>query len=181
MAESDLDEDADDIALAPPFERTAAATSSLEMYPQTENEVAAPNEPAPVARRVSLGSLLIGTTLVAACLGLGRVSLAGGIIAFLVLVPAYIRTLSAISYYCDHGRELGRDDIASVFATSLVLSLMGLAAAGLVFLVTTFLTGLVTRFLPWDGPVPLATFLGTAAAFVTVFVLVHRVWPVNED
>lgn len=177
----DLDENAEDMVLGPPVERPPAEPLSLESYLDRNQEVETANVPAPVARRVSLGSLMIGTMLLAACLGLGRVSMAGGIIAFLVLVPAYVRTLSAISYYRDHGRELGVQDIAAIFATSLVLSLMGLTAGGLVFLVTVFLSGLVVRFLPWGDTVPIATFLGTAAAFVTVFVLVHKVWPVNED
>jgi hypothetical protein len=181
VAETDLDEEADDMVLAPPVERPPTEPLSLENHFEREQAAAAPSVPAPVARRVSLGSLMIGTMLVAACLGLGRVLLAAGVITFLVLVPAYVRTLSAISYYRDHRRELGREDIAAIFATSLVLALMGLAVGGLVFLVTMLLTGLVVRFFPWDEPVPIGTILGTAAAFVTVFVLVHKVWPVNED
>jgi hypothetical protein len=142
-----LDDD-DDIALEPPVERAPGAQLSVEMLPDPEPEIQAAEEPAPVARRVSLGGLIVGTTLVAVCLGLGRVSLAAGIIAFLVLLPAHIRTLSAISYFRDHRRELARNDIAAIFAVSLVLSLMGLAAAGLVFLVTVFVSGFVVRFLP---------------------------------
>jgi hypothetical protein len=180
-AEADLDEDADEITLAPPAERPAELPLSVEMYRHTEEETAAPEESAPIARRVSLSGLIIGTTLVAVCFGIGRVSLPAGIIAFLVLIPAYVRTLSAISYHHERGRELSRDDIGGIFATSFVLSLMGLAAAGLVFLVTSRLCGVVLGWLPGDEPASIATILGTAAAFVTVFVLVHWVWPVNQD
>ena len=182
VTDADFDEDIDDMVLAPPVERTAEPPVSIEMYREREEEEAAPPEkPAPVARRVSLSGLILGTTLVAVCLGLGRVSLAWGIIAFLVLIPAYVRTLSAISYFRDHGRELGRDDIGGIFTTSFVLSLMGLAAAGMVFVLAKGLCGWVLGFFSWEQPFPVATVLGTVAAFVTVFVLVHWVWPVNRD
>jgi hypothetical protein len=183
VTDADFDDDIDDLVLAPAVERTAEPAVSIEMYREAEQEEisALPDEPAPVARRVSLGGLILGTTLVAVCLGLGRVSLAWGIIAFLVLIPAYVRTLSAISYFRDHGRELGREDIGAIFATSFVLALMGLTAAGMVFLLTKALGGWVLGFFSFEQPFPIATTLGTVAAFVTVFVLVHWVWPVNRD
>ena len=107
--------------------------------------------------------------------------MAAGIVAFLVLIPAYIRTLSAVSYYRERQRRLGGQDTAVIFATSFVLSLMGLSAGGLVFLVTVFVMGLVAGLAGWDDPHSLTTIVGAAAAFVTVLILVHKVWPVNED
>jgi hypothetical protein len=182
---SDLDDEADDMVLAPPVERSAAAAASVELYRPPEDDIELDidrdNEPAPIARRISIGGLIVGTGMVAVCLGIARASLAAGIIAFLVLIPAFVRTLSGISYFRDRGRHLSREEVGAMFAVSFVLSVMGLAPAGLVFLATTFVSGLVVGFLPAEQQLIATTLLGTTAAFITVFVLIHRVWPVNED
>lgn len=180
VEEGDFD-DADDVVLAPPVERPVEPMMPLEIERDDSDDSATGNEHAPVARNVSLGSLMLGTMLVAACLGLGRASMSAGIVAFLILIPAYVRTLSAIYYYRQRQRQLGGQDIAAVFATSFVLSLMGLSAGGLVFLMMVFVMGLVAGLAGWDDPRSLTTFVGAAAAFVTVLVLVHKVWPVNEE
>jgi hypothetical protein len=178
----ETDDDGDgDVVLAPPIERPPSEPLSAGMYCERSDAAKINDEPATVARNVSLGSLMLGTLLIAACLGLSRASMSAGIVAFLVLVPAYIRTLSAIYYYRQRQRELGGHDLAAIFATSFVLSLMGLSAGGLVFLVTTIVVGLVAGLAGWEDPGEVTMFLGAAAAFVTVLVLVHRVWPVNED
>jgi hypothetical protein len=174
-------EDADDVVLAPPVERPVEPLAPIEMSRDDADDSETTIEHAPVARNVSLGSLMLGTLLIALCLGLSRVSMSAGIVAFLILIPAYIRTLSAIYYYRQRERQLGGQDTAAIFATSFVLSLMGLSAGGLVFLVTVFVMGLVAGLAGLDDPRSLTTFVGAAAAFVTVLVLIHKVWPVNED
>jgi hypothetical protein len=179
VEEGELDDT--DVVLAPPAERPAAPLMPLEMQTEDRDDAQQSVEHTPVARNVSLGSLMLGTLLVAVCLGLSRASMAAGIVAFLVLIPAYIRTLSAVSYYRQSERRLGAQDTAAIFATSFVLSLMGLSAGGLIFLVTVFVMGLVAGLAGWDDPRGLTTFVGAAAAFVTVLILVHKVWPVNED
>jgi hypothetical protein len=180
VEEGDFD-DADDIVLAPPVERPVEPMMPLEWQRDDSGDSATSNEPAPIARNVSLGSLMLGTLLIAACLGLGRASPSAGIVAFLILIPAYIRTLSAIYYYRQRERQLCGQDIAAVFATSFVLSLMGLSAGGLVFLMMVFVVGLIAGLAGWDDPGRITTFVGAAAAFVTVLILVHKVWPVNEE
>jgi hypothetical protein len=180
VAEGEFDDDAD-VVLAPPIERPAPPLMPLETLAGDSEHDDLVNEQAPVARNVSLGSLMLGTLLIAACLGLSRASMSAGIVAFLILIPAYIRTLSAIYYYRQRERELSGHDTAAIFATSFVLSLMGLSAGGLVFLVMVFVMGLLAGLAGWDDPGITATFVGAAAAFVTVLVLIHKVWPVNED
>jgi hypothetical protein len=178
---AEIDEEGDDIVIGPPVERLPAEPIPAAYYPDHYEETEKPKPETPVVRNLSLRSMMLGTALVAACLGLGRVSMFAGVVSFLILVPAYVRTLSAISYYRQAHRTLGRPDIAAIFATSLVLSLMGLAAGGLVFLLMTVVSGLVVEKAGWEDPVRITTFVGAAAAFVTVLVLVHKVWPVNED
>ena len=176
-----IDEPGDDIVVGPPVERLPAEPIAAAYYPDHYEEAEKPKPETPVVRTLSLRSLMLGTTLIAACLGLGQFSMFAGVLSFLILVPAYIRTLSAISYYRQAQRTLGRQDIATIFATSLVLSLMGLAAGGLVFLLMTVVSGFVVQNAGWSDPVRITTLLGAAAAFLTVLVIVHKVWPVNED
>jgi hypothetical protein len=180
VEEADV-EDASDVVLAPPLERPRAPLLPLEMPDDDSNDTKNDIEHAPVARNMSLGSLMLLTMLIAACLGLSRVSMSAGAVAFLVLVPAYIRTLSAIYYYRRRERLLSGHDIAAIYATSFVLSLMGLSAAGLVFFLMTFVMGWIAGLAGWDDPGTVVRLLSVAAAFVTVLVLVHIVWPVNED
>jgi hypothetical protein len=92
-------EEAGDMVLAPPVERSATPLMSIESDREVEEDAEPSIEHAPVARNVSLGSLMFGTMLIAVCLGLGRASITAGVAAFLVLIPAYLRTLSAIYYY----------------------------------------------------------------------------------
>ena len=125
--------------------------------------------------------MMLGTMLIAACLGLSRASMAAGAVAFLILVPAYIRTLSAIYYYRQRERQLGGHEVAAIFATSFVLSVMGLAAGGIVLGITRYAVLQIAGSGGWAGASTLATFLAVAAAFVTILVLIHKVWPVNED
>jgi len=173
--------DDEDIVLAPPVERPPPEPfpvgTPIDHYDLSESN----KEPTPVARNVSVASLMLGTFLVAACLGLGRFSTPVGIIVFLILIPAYIRTLSAIWYFRKQERELGRRELTEIFTTSLVLALMGLAAGGLVFLVMTAITGLVVGSLGWENAETGTAVLGTAAAFATIVVLIHKLWPVNQD
>jgi hypothetical protein len=178
--EADFDE-AGEVVLAPPIERPAAPLLPFEIYSGDSRRDEPVFEHAPVARNVSLRSLMLGTLLIAACLGLSRASMSAGIVAFLILIPAYIRTLSAIYFYRQRERELSGHDTAAIFATSFVLSLMGLSAGGLVFLLMVFVMGLLAGLAGWDDPGITTTFVGAAAAFVTVLVLIHKVWPVNED
>jgi hypothetical protein len=177
----EIDEEKDDIVVGPPVERLPAEPIPAAYYPDHYEESERPKPETPVVRSVSLRSMMLGTALIAACLGLGRFSTFAGVVSFLMLVPAYIRTLSAISYYRQNQRTLTRQDIAAIFATSLILSLMGLSAGGLVFLLMTVVSGLVVEQAGWEDPIRITTLVGAAAAFVTVLVLVHKVWPVNED
>jgi hypothetical protein len=178
--EAELD-DAGDVVLAPPVERPVAEVISFDMRSDDSEASETDVKHAPVARNVSLGSLMLGTMLIAACLGLSRASMAGGVVAFLILVPAYIRTLSAIYYYRQRERLLGGHDIAAIYATSFVLSVMGLAAGGIVLGITRYAVVRIAGLGGWDDAGTAAMFSGVAAAFVTVLVLIHKVWPVNED
>jgi hypothetical protein len=173
--------DGDDVVLAPPVERPPPEPFPVGMPVDDYDPAASNDEPVPVARNVSVGSMFVGTLLIAACLGLGRLSTFAGVTAFLVLVPAYIRTLSAIWYYRKQNQELSRRQLAEIFATSFALSLMGLSAGGLVFAVSAFVCGLIVPSLGIEDPVVATTIAGTTAAFVTIVVLVHKVWPVNQD
>jgi hypothetical protein len=174
-------EDAGDVVLAPPLERAVEPMMLLEIERDDSDDVETSDEHAPIARNVSLGSLLLGTMLVAACLGLSRVSMPAGIVAFLILIPAYIRTLSATYYYRQRQRQLAYQDIAAIFSVSFVLSLMGLVAGGIVMGITGYgvvrIAGMVSGF----DPTIVGRILSTAAGFVTIVVLIHKVWPVNED
>jgi hypothetical protein len=174
-------EDAGDVVLAPPVERSAAQLMPIEMHSDDDEDPEPSIEHAPVARNVSLGSLMLGTMLIAACLGLSRASVTAGAVAFLILIPAYLRTLSAIYYYRQRERQLGSHDIAAVYATSFVLSVMGLLAGGIVLGITGYSVVWIAGLAGWDDAGTVAKFLGVAAAFVTVLVLIHKVWPVNED
>ena len=134
-----------------------------------------------IPRSITLGSLMLGTLLIAICLGIGRASAFVGVVAFLVLIPAYIRTLSAISYYRDRGRQLGTHDIGSMFAMSLVLALMGLLAGGFVYGLVAYAGGKIAQATSWDDSTGVTTYVATAAAFVAVTWVIHKVWPANED
>jgi hypothetical protein len=176
----EFDESAlDDVVLEPPLERPPEPID-LEAYIAEQKEAEIVEAAAPVARRVTLGSLMIGTLLIAVCLGLARASTFAGIVAFLVIVPAYIRTLSAVSFYRDAGRQIDRGELMGIFATSLILAFVGLAAGGVAFLAMTFLGGLIAGLFDTGDPVMVSTILGTAAAFVIIVLLLHKVWPVNQ-
>ena len=173
--------DGDDVVLGPEVERLPAEPFSAETPVDHYDPLASNDEPIPVARNVSVGSMMLGTLLIAACLGLGRFSTFAGVTAFLVLVPAYIRTLSAIWYYRKQDQQLSRRQLADIYSVSFVLSLMALAAGGLVFAVSAFVCGLIVPSLGIEQPVVATTIAGTTAAFFTIVVLVHKVWPVNQD
>ena len=177
----DLDIEADDFVIAPAVERPPPEPLSIAMHIERDKAPEPRDETAPIARNVSLGSLMLLTMLIAVCLAVGRASTWLGIVAFLLLVPAHIRTLSAISYYRRRERKLGREDIAAIFATSLVLSVMGLFAGGLVL---WFVASIVQAMIASAGGANagiVPTFIGAGAAFITMLVLIHKVWPVNEE
>ena len=103
----DIDESAlDDVVLQPPVECLPPEPIDIEAYIAREKELEIREVEAPVVRRVTLSSLMLGTLLVAVCMGLARALIVAGIVAFLVIVPAYIRTLSAISFFRDQERQL---------------------------------------------------------------------------
>jgi hypothetical protein len=179
VEEGELDDT--DVVLAPPVERPAVPMMPLEMQAEDDDDAEPSVEHAPIARNVSLGSLMLGTLLVAVCLGLSRASMAAGIVAFLVLIPAYIRTLSAVSYYRQRNRQLAFQDIAAIFSISFVLSLMGLVAGGIVMGITGYGVVWIAGMVSGYDPTTLGRILSTAAGFVTIVVLIHKVWPVNED
>jgi hypothetical protein len=174
-------EDAGDVVLAPPVERPVAPLMPFETHSEDVEVADRGIERAPVARNASLGSLMLGTMLIAACLGLGRVATTAGAVAFMILMPAYLRTLSAIYYYRQRNRQLGSHDVAAIYATSFVLSVMGLAAGGIVLGITRYAIVRIAGAIGGYDATSFAMYLGIAAAFVTILVLVHKVWPVNED
>jgi hypothetical protein len=179
--ESDELDGAGDIAIAPPIERPKPSLLPYEIAGDGDLETQAAGERELVVRSVSLSNIMIGTSLVAVCLAVGRLAVAAGVIAFLILIPAFVRTLSAIHCYRQMQRPLTRPDIATVFVTSLVLAIMGLTAGGMVYAIVGIACRLFFSLAGISYSAIVATALPTAAAFVTVSVVVHRVWPVDQE
>ena len=96
---------------------------------------------------------------------------------FMVFLPAYARTITAIGYFRKRNQELSWREIAEAFGNSAVLGLMALPASAFVFLVINEIgAAIVTSESTTTGRHVLATIVSVGfAVWVT-----QRAWPVNE-
>lgn len=177
--------DIDDVKLLPPVERPIEQPK-LEDYLGASYErdfLRSDDQQAPVARNVTIGSMLGGMTVLAVCMAIMRLNVYVGAPCLLIFAPAYLRTLSAIWYFRQQGDDqLTWRESISAYITSAILALMALPAGGLAFGIAGGIVVAVqsAMFGTAANHVP-AIVVGLGAAFILQTLIIHRVWPVHQQ
>jgi hypothetical protein len=133
-------------------------------------------QPPDKSQQFSLATLLLVTSLVAVCLGLFRVSFGLGAASLILILPAFLRTLSLVEREMQHGNRLSPLEKVTVFFGSVGVAILALVTMGAAFLVA-HTAALTTCYLlaHWHEPTATALYvLGVIGAFI--FALIAAAW-----
>ncbi len=178
------DDEEPELKLSPP----AVVDRSAEIPPEViaaiqsakaaaEDQYKTAEQPPPVPATITVGGIMLGTLTVAVCMAVARLSFVWGAAMFMVLLPAYVRTIAAMGYFRKRDHELSWREASEAFANSAVLGLMALPASAFVFLVfNSIAAAVVTSESATTARHVLCTVISVGfAVWVT-----QRAWPVNE-
>jgi hypothetical protein len=138
-------------------------------------------------RRLGLGTLMLLIAEVAVCLAVMRELPGLGILMFLILVPAHVRTVVAVARRKADERPMTWEEALGAFVASMGLMVVIGAAAGVAFGTTCFVGfwgGAGLRSL-WPGQgqfeglgwgLVVGGTMGTLAALFVIVVLLRRLW-----
>jgi hypothetical protein len=133
--------------------------------------------PATVRHTFTLSSLMLLIALVAVTLGVFRIEPGLGIVLVIVVTPALIRTLLAVSRDKARGRALNPLEKVGVFVASLgIVIVIGLAAI-IAFVATCVPIGLANSDNMTSNSLVTAVVIGLIAAGLVAFPLIRWLWP----
>ncbi len=123
---------------------------------------------------------MIGVTVVAVCLAIGRVSSAAGTILFLLCIPTFVRTLAGITLSRGLGRVIRSQDVFVLAVQSLAFSCVALVAG---FVFHTFFILFLATVLHLLGPtaIQIISLVGLFLTVLLMTVMVLVLWPVQEN
>lgn len=145
-----------------------------------------------VPRRLGLSAIMLFVAVIAPCLVVLREVPPLGALLLFIMVPAMVRTLSAISTRVSDGRPMIPSEKAGTFLTSMgVVWLMGFSAVmafGTVYVVAGMAVEFLAAIVPGGSPhltsspwgVIVVAPVATLAGLATLFFLGRKLWAIRN-